>query len=164
MFPFFIIPISVPPYFHVPTLLSQEPFFSYSAHDPHYAFGISIKLPSSLEDQATPIILPITHEVQWVFSSANAVARPQLLDVVHSAVGIEQLIYLYAKVCVYSTNASSISNGNVIDQLYNVHVYMPGEIKTCIALKITACAFCSAFLYVASSFSPPLPTHTHIRW
>ena len=42
------------------------------------------------------------HELQWVFS-ANAVSRPQLLDMVQTVVGIEQLVYLYAKVhvCMY---------------------------------------------------------------
>lgn len=39
----------------------------------------------------------ITHEIQWVVS-ANAVTRPHLLDVLHATVGMEQLIYLYAKV------------------------------------------------------------------
>ena len=43
------------------------------------------------------VMFPQTYELQWV-ASANAITRPQLLDIIHTAVGIEQLIYLYAKV------------------------------------------------------------------
>jgi hypothetical protein len=39
----------------------------------------------------------LEHELQWVLS-ATTVSQPQLLDIIHSAVGIEQLVYLYAKV------------------------------------------------------------------
>ena len=52
-----------------------------------------------VREDESPIEISHTHELQWVLS-ANAVRRPQLLDVVHSAVGVEHLVYLYAKVCV----------------------------------------------------------------
>ena len=40
------------------------------------------------------------HDLQYL-QSATLVVQPQLLDNILSAVGIEQLIYLYAKVCMY---------------------------------------------------------------
>lgn len=49
------------------------------------------------EQDTTLVEFPTIHDLQWV-ASANAIVRPQLLDVIHTAVGIEQLIYLYAKV------------------------------------------------------------------
>ena len=69
---------------------------AYSAHDAHKVFMVSKQL---VREDESPIEISHTHELQWVLS-ANAVRRPQLLDVVHSAVGVEHLVYLYAKVCV----------------------------------------------------------------
>ena len=50
-----------------------------------------------LGDLSGPLYIPYSGTVQWV-ASATAVSRPQLLDVLNSSVGIEQLSYLYAKV------------------------------------------------------------------
>ena len=41
--------------------------------------------------------IPSVHHLQWV-SSVYAISQPQLLDVLQSCIGLEQLIYLYAKV------------------------------------------------------------------
>ena len=60
----------------------------YSAHNPHRVFGATYK--DELE-------VNYTHELQWVLS-ATVVVQPQFLDNILSAVGIEQLVYLYAKV------------------------------------------------------------------
>ena len=51
------------------------------------------------KEEESPIEVSYTHELQWVLT-ARPITRPQLLDVVHSAIGIEQLVYLYAKVCL----------------------------------------------------------------
>ena len=75
----------------------QQPFFSYSAQDPMKFFALSVK-EREPGDQTGPLYIPYCGTVQWVVS-ATAVSRPQLLDVLNSSVGIEQLIYLYAKVC-----------------------------------------------------------------
>ena len=85
-----------PPFLFFP--LSQTPILAYSAHDPHKVFMVSQQLVRE-DESREPIEVLHTHELQWVLS-ANAVRRPQLLDVVHSALGVEHLVYLYAKVCV----------------------------------------------------------------
>ena len=77
----------------------QQPFFSYSAQDPMKFFAVSIKDNDwGYSDQSTTASLriPRSGTVQWV-GSANAISRPQLLDVLNSSIGTEQLIYLYAK-------------------------------------------------------------------
>ena len=53
-------------------------------------------------DTSGPLYIPYSGTVQWVVS-ATAVSRPQLLDVLNSSVGTEQLIYLYAKVSIHTT-------------------------------------------------------------
>ena len=53
-----------------------------------------------VKEDEYPIEVSYTYEIQWVLT-AHPVTRPQLLDVLNSAVGIEQLVYLYAKVCVH---------------------------------------------------------------
>lgn len=40
------------------------------------------------------------HQLQWV-TTANPIIRPQLIDVLQSSIGLEQLVYLYAKVHVH---------------------------------------------------------------
>ena len=62
-------------------------------------FALSVK-ERDVGDQSGPLHIPYSGTVQWVLS-ASAVSRPQLLDVLNSSVGIEQLVYLYAKVCIY---------------------------------------------------------------
>lgn len=47
------------------------------------------------------ICVPSVHYLQWV-SSAYSICQPQLLHVVQSCIGLEQLIYLYAKVSQYT--------------------------------------------------------------
>ena len=86
--PFPISPFSLFP--------SQQPYFSYSAHEPYKVFAVSVK-EGEWNDPVHHIYVSHTHHPQWVLS-AQAVSRPQLLDVLNSSVGIEQLIYLYAKV------------------------------------------------------------------
>ena len=51
-------------------------------------------------EEEMPLEVSHIHELQWVLS-ARPVSQPQLLDMIHTAVGIDQLIYLYAKVCVH---------------------------------------------------------------
>ena len=58
-------------------------------------------------DPTHPTYIPLSGTLQWV-KSANAVSRPQLLDVLNSSVGTEQLIYLYAKVYTCSVHDESI--------------------------------------------------------
>ena len=89
-------PFSFPP---PPLPPTQQPFFSYSAQDPLKYFALSCK-EGEWGDQGPPLYIPHTGTVQWV-GSANAVCRPQLLDVLNSSVGPEQLIYLYAKVYIH---------------------------------------------------------------
>ncbi len=73
----------------------QTPILSYSAFDPHRVFLTAYK--ASREDEV-PLEVTHVHQLQWVVS-ANAVTRPQLLDMIQIVVGIEQIVYLYAKVC-----------------------------------------------------------------
>ena len=80
-----------PSYTHTCT---QTPILFYSAHDPHRAYTKSIK---PVREGESPIEVPLILELQWVLS-ASAVNRPQLLDMLHTAVGIDQIVYLYAKV------------------------------------------------------------------
>ena len=82
---------------------NQQPFFSYSAQDPMKFFALSVR-EREPGDQSGPLYIPYSGTVQWV-ASATAVSRPQLLDVLNSSVGLEQLIYLYAK--VYAVNPLS---------------------------------------------------------
>ena len=64
-------------------------------------FALSSK-EAEWSESGHKIYIPYSGTLQWVIS-ANAVSRPQLLDVLNSSVGTEQLIYLYAKVrCVYT--------------------------------------------------------------
>ena len=79
---------------------NQQPFFSYSAQDPMKFFALSVR-EREPGDQSGPLYIPYSGTVQWV-ASATAVSRPQLLDVLNSSVGLEQLVYLYAK--VYAVN------------------------------------------------------------
>ena len=65
-------------------------------------FLLSLK---QMGEEGDVISVPYFHELQWV-SSANAVTRRLLLDVINSAVGIEQLVYLYAKVCMHEITMS----------------------------------------------------------
>ncbi len=73
----------------------QTPILSYSAFDPHRVFLTAYK--ATREDEV-PLEVTHVHQLQWV-TSANAVTRPQLLDMIQIVVGIEQIVYLYAKVC-----------------------------------------------------------------
>ena len=59
-------------------------------------FALSAK-EGEWSDPTHPLYIPLTDTLQWVMS-AHAISRPQLLDVLNSSVGTEQLIYLYAKV------------------------------------------------------------------
>jgi hypothetical protein len=73
---------------------TQTPILFYSAHDPHKAYTKSIK---PVREGESPTEVPLILELQWVLS-ASAVNRPQLLDMLHTAVGIDQIVYMYAKV------------------------------------------------------------------
>ena len=79
----------------------QQPYFSYSARDPMKYFSLSTKEAGDWGDTSPPLHIPQSGTVQWV-TAACAVSRPQLLDILNSSVGAEQLIYLYAKACVYT--------------------------------------------------------------
>ena len=90
--------LSLPPSLPLPPLshsYTQTPILFYSAHDPHKAYTKSIK---PVREGEPPTEVPLVLELQWVLS-ASAVNRPQLLDMLHTAVGIDQIVYLYAKVC-----------------------------------------------------------------
>lgn len=75
---------------------TKTPLLSYSAYDPHRVFLTSHKV---LKDDEPALEISHIHQLQWVVT-ANAVTRPQLLDMIQMVVGIEQLVYLYAKVGV----------------------------------------------------------------
>lgn len=78
----------------------QSPLLSYTAHHSHSAYLVTFKEldneegPPELHNQYLNI--PSVHQLQWILS-ANAVNRPQLLDVLQDCTGLEQLVYLYAK-------------------------------------------------------------------
>ncbi len=73
----------------------QSPILSYSAYDPHRVFLTTHKGGGGGEEVSIEVTR--VHNLEWTVS-ANAVTRPQLLDMIQMVVGIEQLIYLYAKV------------------------------------------------------------------
>ena len=82
-------------------LLVQWPYVSYT---PHRCQQVFVLKSETLEEEDGPFehqtrILKYctSQELQWV-SSVNAVHRPQLLDVLQSCTGLEQLVYLFAKV------------------------------------------------------------------
>lgn len=73
--------------------LLQDPFLVYSGHD-----SLNVHLTTRnpvMEGEA--ILVPTVHQLQWV-SSAVSYKYPRLLDVILSGAGMEQLIYLYAKI------------------------------------------------------------------
>lgn len=73
--------------------LSQDPVLVYSAHDSLNVY-LTVRKPLT---EGEHLFVPTVHQLQWV-SSAVAYKHPKLLDVLLSGVGIEQLIYLYAKI------------------------------------------------------------------
>ena len=72
----------------------QTPIFHYSAQNPYKVYTRSM-IPTS--EGGPPIEVPRVLELHWVVS-ASVVNRPQLIDMLHMAVGIDNLVYLYAKV------------------------------------------------------------------
>ena len=126
----------------LPLSLLQTPILFYSAHDPHKAFTKSIK-PVREGEPLTEV--PLILELQWVLS-ATAVNRPQLLDMLHTAVGIDQIVYLYAKVCACT--------------------YVPMYVyKSAVGLSVSTVGHCMqklfCYMYFNFSFSHT-HTHTHI--
>ena len=75
---------------HPPCSPLQPPILLYSAHNPYQFYAASLIEGHEVHS---------SYELQYL-QSATLVVQPQLLDNILSAVGIEQLIYLYAKVRV----------------------------------------------------------------
>ena len=101
----------------------QPPLFSYSAQDPMKFFMLAVK-EGDWGDHSSPLQVPRSGTVQWV-ASANAISRPQLLDVLNSSVGTEQLIYLYAKV-FYASDITiyMYMHTCTCSQLLHMHIHM----------------------------------------
>jgi hypothetical protein len=94
----------------------QWPIISYSAHQSQRVFLVYYKEPSDepVSSDSGPhnnIRVPSIYQLQWQ-SSLYAISQPQLLHVLQSCIGLEQLVYLYAKTvsegCSVETQYSSL--------------------------------------------------------
>ena len=72
------------------------------SYTPHYAQGVYLMNIKEIEDEdmdldhAPQVRVPSVHQLEWI--AGSVVLRPQLLDTLQDCTGLEQLVYLYAKV------------------------------------------------------------------